>query len=232
MAFWAHSDPAGLPPGAPDSQWQPLAQHLQNTAGLARRLAEYAAPEYSHFHDLAERCGLLHDYGKYADSFQRMILTGKGRCPHAIYGAAMAQRLGATHICSAIAGHHAGMPDLGQLRDKVKQIRVEADELLDHAGRDPLELGALFRGRAPSLENPGDRFDLLTRMLLSCLVDADRLDTARRPVLQAPLDAANRLELLLAHVNELARQSLLDDGRVGDDHNDPTVFLGLLGGSL
>ena len=37
---------------------------------------------------LAELCGFLHDYGKYADCFQQMILTGKGKCPHAIHDAA------------------------------------------------------------------------------------------------------------------------------------------------
>lgn len=44
-------------------------------------------------------------------------------------------------------------------------------------------------------------------MILSCLVDADRLDTARRPLLQAPLGAAGRLERLLAHITKLAEAS-------------------------
>jgi hypothetical protein len=49
-------------------------------AGLSRRLAESAAPQFSHFHDLAEWSGLLHDYGKYTDCFQKMIRAGTGKC--------------------------------------------------------------------------------------------------------------------------------------------------------
>src|SRR6185312_928023 len=49
--------------------------------------------------------------------------------------------------------------------------------------------------------------DLYTRMLFSCLVDADRLDTGGRVPLQAPLEAAQRLRLLLDHVDRLGAQS-------------------------
>ena len=215
MAFWAHSDPAGLPPEAPGSHWQPLSEHLDNVANLARRLAELAAPADTHFHDLAEWSGLLHDYGKYTDCFQQMIRTGKGKCPHAIYGAAMAlagsagqpNDLRATHIASAIAGHHAGMPDIGVLREKVRESRAEALTLFERAGLDLPRIAKLLQPPSPSLENPGLRFDLLTRMLLSCLVDADRLDTSGRPLIQSPLDAQNRLNVLLAHVGQLASEA-------------------------
>jgi CRISPR-associated endonuclease/helicase Cas3 len=169
---------------------------------------------------LAEWCGLLHDYGKYTDCFQEMITEGEGKCPHAIHGAVMAFSGSATdpiglrapHIASAIAGHHAGMPDLGELRDKAlsdkaKAIRIEAFGLLQRASLDLPILGKLFDAPPPKLENPGIRFDLLTRMLLSCLVDADRLDTAGREVVQAPLHAADRLNILLAHLNQLAGNS-------------------------
>lgn len=71
----------------------------------------------------------------------------------------------------------------------------------------------------------------MTRMLLSCLVDADRLDTAEREAVQAPLDAANRLETLLAHIDSLsagksegtvkrARAEVLENCR-GEDHLEP-----------
>ena len=220
--YWAHSDPCDLPPEAPGARWQPLAEHLRNTAKLSRRLAEFAAPPYTHFHDLAEWCGLLHDYGKYTDCFQEMIRGKKRKCPHAIHGAAMAfgwqndpVGLRAPHIASAIAGHHAGMPDLGELRDKINANRTRADAcaLLERAASDLPEIGELFRN-PPALEKIRDRFDLLTRMLLSCLVDADRLDTAGREIVQAPLDAENRLHILLNHLERLAANS--PDGTVKD----------------
>ncbi len=182
MKFWAHSDPGGLAPEVPGAKWQPLSEHLQNAARIARRLAELAAPTYRHFHDLAEWCGLLHDYGKYTDCFQKMILRdGKGPCPHSIHGAVMAlETLKAPHVAAVIAGHHAGLPDLGEFRDRVAKNKQESCGLLGRASGDLSEIGALLNGAAPKLEKPGERFDLLTRMLLSCLVDADRLDTAGR----------------------------------------------------
>src|SRR5437868_6291446 len=116
MQFWAHSDPLGRPDDYPEAKWQPLAEHLENVARLARNLASLAAPDNIHFQDVAEWSGLLHDVGKYQDGFQQMIRTGVGRCPHAIYGAAIAyagadgsKGLKAAHIALAIAGHHAGM---------------------------------------------------------------------------------------------------------------------------
>ena len=175
---------------------------------LSRRLAACAAPEFPHFHDLAEWCGLLHDYGKYTDCFQNMIRGERAKCPHAIHGAVMAfTRLSAPHIAAAIAGHHAGMPDCGQLREKVDPKRTEALALLQRAALDLRAVGKLLESSPPKLENPGQRFDLLTRMLLSCLVDADRLDTAGREVVQAPLDAARRLKILLSHLDQLSHSS-------------------------
>jgi CRISPR-associated endonuclease/helicase Cas3 len=215
MTFWAHSDPCGLAPGVPGSNWQPLAEHLGNVSSLARSLAECAAPDYRHFHDLAAWCGLLHDYGKYTDCFQQMITTGKGRCPHAIHGAALAFAgppknsigLAAPHVAFAIAGHHAGMPDRGPLSERAKAAQADALNILDRAAVDLPAICHLLRGPAPKLEHPGARFDLLTRMLSSCLVDADRLDTAHRPVLNAPLGAERLLGNLLAHIQELSRQT-------------------------
>jgi hypothetical protein len=41
MKFWAHSDPTGLPPEAAGAPRQTLAEHLQNAAALAKRLAKF-----------------------------------------------------------------------------------------------------------------------------------------------------------------------------------------------
>jgi CRISPR-associated endonuclease/helicase Cas3 len=205
MTYWAHSDRGGLSMDAAGSKWQPLAEHLEHVAGLSRRLAEEAAPNYNHFHQLAEWSGLLHDYGKYTECFQQMIATGRGKCPHAIYGAAMAYwGLKAPHVASAIAGHHAGMPDLGDLRDKVRAAHAEALAIHDRASKDTPAVGRVLAPPPPVLEDPGIRFDLLSRMLLSCLVDADRLDTSERSPQRAPLKADERLKMLLAHMDELS----------------------------
>src|SRR6185437_10046914 len=138
MTFWAHSDRSGLSPDAPGNKWQPLAEHLRNVSKLARSLAELAAPNDVHLHDLTAWCGLLHDFGKYTDCFQQMITTGQGRCPHAIHGAALALGgtsgdpigLRAPHIAFAIAGHHAGMPDRDELVGRTRKMRSEALHLI------------------------------------------------------------------------------------------------------
>lgn len=205
MTFWAHSDRNGLAFDAPESNWQRLSDHLRNVATLARLLAQYASPNYVYFHDLAERCGLLHDYGKYIECFQQMLTFGKRSCPHAIYGASIAfHALNSRHIAAAIAGHHAGIPDLTECQDKTKKNFAEALRLKDHAMADCPEIRALLQNDPPPVEHVKE-FDLLARMLFSCLVDADRLDTAGRAVVQAPLEASSRLEAPLAHIGKLAR---------------------------
>jgi CRISPR-associated endonuclease/helicase Cas3 len=207
--FWAHSDPSGLPPEASGAKWQPLSEHLLNASRLARQLAQFAVPDYQHFHDLAGWCGLLHDYGKYTDCFQKMIRPGgKGPCQHSIQGSVMAaEKLKAMHIAAVIAGHHAGLPDVDELGDRFPNSKADALDLLGRAAGDTPEIGSLLKGIPPTLQHPGSRFDLLTRMLLSCLVDADRLDTAGRSVLQAPLNAHQRLQTLLDHIGNLAANS-------------------------
>jgi len=232
MQFWAHSDPDGLAEDHPRAKWQPLAEHLDNVGGLARNLASRAAPEDAHFHDLAEWSGLLHDVGKYQDGFQRMIRTGVGRCPHAIHGAAIAHAgqygaigLKAVHIALAIAGHHAGMPDkLGggsSLQERVKAASGVAVQLIERAMHDSIAVRQLLEAPAPQLENLQERFDLFTRMLFSCLVDADRLDSAGRAPQQVQLRAGDRLETLMQYIHNLepdssqivasARREILDD---------------------
>src|SRR3974390_1088962 len=94
MAYWAHSDSAGLPPDDPASHWQTLADHLEKTAVIASRLAANARPGDDSFKRAAELCGYLHDLGKYSDCFQRMIVTGRGRCKHAAHGAVVAYEIG------------------------------------------------------------------------------------------------------------------------------------------
>jgi CRISPR-associated endonuclease/helicase Cas3 len=232
MRFWAHSDPSGRREDDPEAKWQPLAEHLENVGKLARALASLADLDNTHFHDLAEWSGVLHDLGKYQDDFQQMILTGKGRCPHAIHGAAVANGgedgsmgLRAPHIALAIAGHHAGMPDKvgdgSSLQERVKAAYASAKQLVERAMQDSVAVRRLLEAPAPKLENLQGRFDLFTRMVFSCLVDADRLDSAGRALEQAPLRAADRLETLLRHINDLkpdgsqavtsARREILED---------------------
>lgn len=218
--YWAHSDRFGRGCDEPGSECQPLAEHLANVAALAESLARLAAPENRLLHRLAHASGMLHDYGKYRDCFQRMIATGKGKgdCPHAIYGALTAfNGNGAIQhwmapATFAIAGHHAGLPSAPKLGGKLvgkqegsETLRSEARVIWSRAIKDQPGIAELFEEHAPAASLTDA--DLYTRMLFSCLVDADRLDTAGRPLIQAPLVAASWLEKLNLHLAQLRRNA-------------------------
>ncbi len=225
LAYWAHS--ARESTADPDMQagWQRLAVHLEAVAALAGELAASAKPGDERFAMLARLSGLLHDYGKYTDCFQRRLATGSGRCQHAIHGALLSYLgTGATgampalyHVAAAIAGHHAGMPDLtGNGRSLVsrlndKRYAKEAHELLDRATRDcsgmRQAIETLPKMRLTAQQPEAPRLDLYARMLCSCLVDADRLDSAGRAPEQLPLRAEEGLSSLLTHLDDLARSA-------------------------
>lgn len=214
MNYVAHSDRFGRSCDEPGSECQPLAEHLANVAELAESLARLAAPDNVLLHRLAHASGMLHDYGKYTDCFQRMIVTGEGRCPHAIYGALAAFNGNGSiqHWMApatfAIAGHHAGLPSASKLGGKLvgkqedsENQRSEARAIWSRAINDQPGIAALFEEHAPAA-SPTNA-DLFTRMLFSCLVDADRLDTAGRPPIQAPLNVASWLKKLELHLAQL-----------------------------
>ncbi|HAH32031.1 MAG TPA: hypothetical protein DCL44_06930 [Elusimicrobia bacterium] len=46
---------------APQSDWQPLKDHLQNVAALAKKFAEEARPGDAEFADAAYSAGLVHN---------------------------------------------------------------------------------------------------------------------------------------------------------------------------
>ena len=224
--YWAHSSRILTSDSGSRVGWQPLAVHLEAVATLAGELAEFARPGDKRFATLAGLSGLLHDFGKYTDCFQQMLAKGKGRCQHAIHGALLSYfgvggenfKPNLTHVAAAIVGHHAGLPDFtgdgNSLKARFGQERykTEAATLIKCAKRDSASLrhaldAVLPQARLTREQPEAARLDLYTRMLCSCLVDADRLDSAGRASIQAALCAAERLALLERHLEELARRA-------------------------
>ena len=216
--YWAHSDPEGLAPAARGSTWQPLRSHLTQVAKLAESFARAAAWDDARFVRLARAVGLLHDLGKYTEDFQRMILgLSSKKAPHSVHGAAIARQAQALEAAFAAAGHHAGLPDpkggRAGLWERTEDVKEKIGALWGIAAADCPELRECLEGSAPLLtrtpQGAGD-CEIRTRMLFSCLVDADRLDTSGhyRPdegtVQAAPLSAAARLERLRAFVETKA----------------------------
>ncbi len=158
---------------------QLLRDHLENVAKEAGKFAEaFGGTEEAH------AAGLLHDAGKFRAEWQSYLRNERGRgldTHHAAYGAALAFRR--TWPCSfAIAGHHAGLHDVHQLQEL-----VDDEGPYEMADRLPV-LERLFRQavgdipehvRMPEFlakESPLI-LEFYIRMLFSCLVDADYLDT-------------------------------------------------------
>jgi CRISPR-associated endonuclease/helicase Cas3 len=204
MIYYAHT--ANGPDGRPDrdqSRWQKLADHLREVAVLAKR---FGAP--LGLADEAELAGLLHDLGKYRDVFQdylRGTRAGSRETQHAIYGAAWAWSKELIAAPFAVAGHHAGLHDRHELESKVARQEVAAQvknliqKLESEVGPLPAKPGLPAFIQASSA--PELAAELFIRLLFSCLVDADRLDTARWPDAtpeDAPLNAAALLARVLA----------------------------------
>jgi CRISPR-associated endonuclease/helicase Cas3 len=178
--------------GRPPEEWQGIEDHLANVAKIA---ASCAAKFQSS--GWAWNAAWLHDLGKAADEFQVYLLrqngmddaeydgTGNGRVNHSSAGAAFSEErfgpvVGLVYAYLA-AGHHAGLPDyfsadtgsaalqvrLEEGRENLKHIRKMADEIGKQLHQDI---------KPPSFVN-SKNFHLWARMLFSCLVDADFLDT-------------------------------------------------------
>ncbi|MBP7003095.1 CRISPR-associated helicase Cas3' [Amaricoccus sp.] len=182
--FFAHSLPS-----RDESDWQTLLAHLtevsRRAAGLARDLGLPLA---------AALAGLAHDLGKYDPRFQDYI---RGRGPsvdHSTAGGAILMeiagragtaeaRIAAEVLAYCILGHHAGLPD--RINDTAACLDARVERFgngLDPAWRTELAL-SLDGVAAELLAHAGGRdtweFDLsvVVRMIFSCLVEADFLDT-------------------------------------------------------
>lgn len=166
---------------------QTIDDHLINTAERAANFA--AAFCASHWGFLA---GIWHDLGKYSPAFQAMIRIATGmveattnyppKVNHSTAGAQWAiEKFGtAGRILSyLIAGHHAGLPDWlpDETGNAALSLRLREMRLLEEALKAKIPSNILEhdfpKERPPKGADPA----LWIRMLFSCLVDADYLDT-------------------------------------------------------
>jgi len=216
-SYWAHSASNALAASDSRAGWQPLSIHLEAVARIARELATAARPTDKTLADLAYISGFLHDFGKYSDGFQKMLATGRGKPQHSIHGALLAKfgtadaplKPGLHMVAAAIAGHHAGLADWNtHLQEQLKQqkYRDETNTLVQRACADSSELERIVSELGDRYDISG-KVDLFVRMLFSCLVDADRLDSAGRIPLQEQLRAAESLQMLLRYMDELQERS-------------------------
>jgi len=169
-----------------------LLEHLNGVATLASEYAEsFRASQWAHL------SAKLHDLGKYQPEWQQYLtkvsgheaenahIEGTGGHPnHSTAGALWAyENLGPAGkvIAYLVAGHHAGLSDWNTENSSLESrlgLEESKRELNESLGGAPPEL--LNKDALPSLQTvPGTKngFALWVRMLFSCLVDADFLDT-------------------------------------------------------
>lgn len=162
--------------GQPQSAWQGLAAHLHGVGALARDFADrFGAGEWGAL------AGLFHDAGKYTEAFQRRLAGDGQRVDHSSAGARLAVdrfKGPGKLLAYCIAGHHAGLPDgrdndLACLAARLKAALVPEPARTLADSRQAPEAFPF----TPALGRTGFQCAFFIRMLYSCLVDADFLDT-------------------------------------------------------
>ncbi len=222
-------------------RWEPLRQHLR---AVSDRAAAYGTAFGAA--DEARLAGLLHDIGKYSESFTRR-LEGKARgLDHWSLGAWIAlthYRDQGMAAALAVQGHHIGLQaadpeslrdlDPARLRNRhplgLRLTEPSPPALLGRFDADGLALpkiaNSVYDPRAPAVSGMLD-----VRMLFSTLVDADFLETEahfdgeteglRRYRRDGPeLEPERALGTLLEHVAMLSRSSMANPevGKVRSD---------------
>jgi CRISPR-associated endonuclease/helicase Cas3 len=189
MKYFAHSlEGKGV------SDWEPLEDHLQAVEDRAASFAEViGASEWGRL------LGRWHDLGKYSKEFQAYLLREngfeahleqfEGRVDHATAGAQHSVNVfGPKHpigllLAYCIAGHHAGLADATsqsgtsglqqRLKKKIPDFSAAPSALLVKPELSPPSL----YGKHGCAMRFSFQMSLFTRMLFSCLVDADFLAT-------------------------------------------------------
>lgn len=158
-------------------QEQSVLEHLRGTASLAKRFARPFDAE-----EQAEVAGLAHDIGKYSEAFQKRLQGADLQVDHSTAGAVECWQRGQPFAAFAVAGHHGGLPNGGSQSDSPDQAtlwgRIKRAEQLESYRHWEQEVTLPLAGIPDFLRRrSGLEMVFFTRMLYSCLVDADFLDT-------------------------------------------------------
>ena len=171
-----------------DGTFQPLKEHIEN---VGERAAQFAAAFDAAEH--GREAGLLHDVGKYSQNGQKRQRDPEhtAKVDHSSAGAQEAFRRKDPMAAFAVAGHHGGLPDRGgKSAADDGTLFARLNKTLS-GGDDPSAWKQeIVLNGAPSMPEWAEKCRdgrvqaMYTRMLFSCLVDADFLDTEN--ALQGP----------------------------------------------
>ena len=200
--------------GEKEEKWQTVKAHAEAVAKLVKKLStEWCTAEY------AENLGLLHDVGKYQADFQRRLHGEKISVEHSIAGAKKwIEMKWPESGAYCIAGHHSGLPDVGNQTDSEDEPtllgRIKREQQDFSACEDELPLAEInaFPARDAVRMNGGSADDIKkeyafwTRIMFSCLTDADYLDTETfcggRKERGVPADFEACLKLINRHISK------------------------------
>lgn len=156
-----------------DNAVQLTKDHLLQTAKLCGTFAAAFRQE-----ELGYITGLFHDIGKYSLEFQKHIINGdNAKVDHATAGMQELLKRGLIEAAFCAAGHHGGIPNGGDKKDS-----KDMPSLMGRMKKEiPNYQAALSEIEVPEVkrqvpEGLVSQFFFI-RMLYSCLVDADYLDT-------------------------------------------------------
>ncbi len=184
MLHYAHSKE-----GSPPEEWHLLEDHLQD---VAKRASDFSIPFGGQ--DWAHLAGLWHDLGKYSNEFQKMILEANGFECHleAKPGRPIHSEAGghwaiqnfhenfARVFCWLIMGHHTGLADYSSADSGAKALEPKMRKPERSSAiwnKVPATIKDQPEPALPKRLQEGADPSFFIRMLFSCLVDADFLDT-------------------------------------------------------
>lgn len=216
-----------------DGYQETVKDHLFKVSQLAKAYGEpFGVGDY------AETAGMLHDFGKYSEAFQNVLRGTAIGIDHAMGGALFLEDNtkgsgGFFHLIEAVNGHHDGLLEYGALEPNLRDIRKGTPHIQVNAGKAPCfqnksqleNAKAAFRAdfpklrfsRIPAFQGTELESMLYTRMLFSCLVDADYSASAQNDdeaylerAEDRTFDPQNLLQRLYAYRNEMKAASTAD----------------------
>ncbi|MFX4262330.1 CRISPR-associated helicase Cas3' [Pelotomaculum propionicicum] len=165
--------------------WQLLKSHLNEVACMTEeRAAKFGAGK------LGRIIGLAHDLGKYSEAFQKRLEGARAKVDHKSAGAQEVYRkfgkvIGKS-LAFIIAGHHGGLPDGNKGAPGNLPERLARTDIPDYqAYTAEIAIPDLNNQELISMPKPKDpsmaafSFSFCIRMMYSCLVDADFLNTEK-----------------------------------------------------
>ena len=164
------------------TRFESVEDHLRAVSEMAARFAEpFGASSW------ARAAGLAHDVGKYSDAFQRRILRNGPKVDHSTAGAFEMKNVAAGMLSYCVAGHHGGLPNGGTQVDDggslLGRLKIaDRGEIPDYSAfRNDVILPEvdppMLKTMPKTNEDSAFSLSMLTRMVFSCLVDADFLCT-------------------------------------------------------